>query len=427
MAVIVVVALVVLTGGSSYVLHLDFENASGLVDGNLVQIGPATVGHVNSIALTRAGAARVTVTLDGGVGPMHQGTVAHIYEDSLSGIANKYIALEPGPREAPTIPGGGEIGEQDTHSEVGLDELFDALDPLTRAGLRNLIRGEAASLAGRGADANRTLEYLAPGLESTSEVTAELTRDEPAFDGLIVQGAQAMQALAARSQQLSQLIANTDAATGAIADQSRALADALTLLPSTLRRSTTTFAGLDQTLDALSPLVAASKPAVRRLPQFAERLGTLLDRSVPTVSQLDGLIAGANGNGGLTELARQTPGLATVAAAAFPRMIDQFNVSQAQTDYLREYTPDLVAALSDVGQAGANYDANGHYFRVQPALEPFTLNSSGQLTMQFPSQRYQGLQAVRTRCPGGAVQPTPDGSAPTPVAGCDETSTPPGP
>ena len=34
-------------------------------------------------------------------------------------------------------------------------------------------------------------------------MTAELTRDEPAFDQLLVQGAQALQALASRSQQLT--------------------------------------------------------------------------------------------------------------------------------------------------------------------------------------------------------------------------------
>ena len=39
--------------------------------------------------------------------------------------------------------------------------------------------------------ANRALEYLAPGLQSTSQVTAELTRDAAEFDGLIVNGAQA--------------------------------------------------------------------------------------------------------------------------------------------------------------------------------------------------------------------------------------------
>ena len=74
--------------------------------------------------------------------------------------------------------------------------MFDSLDPLTRAGLRGVIQGEAASIQGRAAQANKTLQYLAPGLASTSNLTAELDRNEPAFDGLLVQGAQTMQALA---------------------------------------------------------------------------------------------------------------------------------------------------------------------------------------------------------------------------------------
>jgi phospholipid/cholesterol/gamma-HCH transport system substrate-binding protein len=427
LAAAIVVALVVLTGNSSYTLNVDFQNASGLVTGNNVLIGPGVVGTVSSIGLTDNGAARVKLTLKGGVGPLHQGTVARIYEDSLSGIANKYVELEPGSPDAPKIDTGGLIGEQDSHSEVNLDELFDTLDPLTRAGLKGLIRGEAASLKGRGRDANKALEYLAPGLQSTSNVTAELTRDEPTFDSLIVQGAQAMQALASKSSKLTQLIANTRTATGAIAAQSQALTSALTLFPGTLRRSTTTFAGLDQTLDSLDPLVAASKPAVRRLPQFASGLNTLLGLAIPTVSELDDLIRNPAGTGDLTTLAQQTPALERVARVAFPHLIKQFNDSEAQIEYLREYAPDVVAALSDVGQAGSYYDANGHYLRSQPSLLPFTLDGSGQLTMQFPGDRYTGLQRIRNRCPGSAVQPSPDASTPQSVAGCQTSSVPPGP
>ncbi|MGH2929764.1 MAG: MlaD family protein, partial [Solirubrobacteraceae bacterium] len=233
-------ALLVFGGGSSYTLYADFENASGLVSGDNVLIGPTTIGTIGSIDLTRNGQARVQLSLHDGVGPLHQGTVARIFEDSLSGIASRYVELEPGPNAAPQIADGGRIDTTHTYSEVNIDELFDTFDPLTRAGLRGLIRGEAASLKGRGKEANQALRYLAPGLQSTSQVTAELTRDEPVFDGLVVQGAQAMQALAARSAQLSQLIANTSAATGAIASRSQALKQALTLLPGTLRRSTST-------------------------------------------------------------------------------------------------------------------------------------------------------------------------------------------
>jgi phospholipid/cholesterol/gamma-HCH transport system substrate-binding protein len=417
----------VLGGGSGYSVRADFRDASGLVTGDSVEIGPAVAGTVSDIGLTDTGAARVTLKLNGDVGELPQGTVAKIVEDSLSGIASKYVLLEPGPRGAPKIAPGGLISAQSTRSEVNLDELFDTLDPLTRAGLKNLVRGEAASLQGRGQEANQALKYLAPGLQSTSDVTAELTRDQPTFDRLIVQGGQALQALASRSQQLSQLISNTSTATGAIANQSQALTQALTLFPSTLRRSTTTLAGLNGTLDALDPLVAASKPAVRRLPEFAARLNDLLTGSIPTVAGLNNLIHNPAGTGDLTQLALQTPALERIARVAFPRMIKQFNDSQAQVAYLREYTPDVVAALSDVGQSGSNYDANGHFVRSSPELFPFTLDGQNQLTMQFPAQRYHGLQTARTRCPGAAVQPTSDSSAPRPVSGCETTSVPPGP
>ena len=426
-AAIVVVALVVLDGASDYTLHADFQDASGLVTGDSVLIGPAQAGTITAIGLTTDGDARVTLKLNSDVGTLHQGTVARIAEDSLSGIASKYVLLEPGPTQAPPIPAGGLIGVQRTRSEVNLDELFDTLDPLTRLGLKNLIRGEAASLQGRGLQANQALKYLAPGLQSTSDVTAQLARDQPTFDRLVVQGAQAMQALASRSQQLTQLISNTSTATGAIANQSQALTQALTLFPGTLRRSTTTLAGLNVTLDSLDPLVAASKPAVRQLPEFAARLNQLLTASIPTVAELNDLIHNPAGTGDLTQLAQQTPALERIASVAFPNIIKQFNDSQAQVQYLRQYTPDVVAALTNIGQAGSNYDANGHFIRSDPTLYPFTTDGQGELTMQFPSQRYQGLHPVRNRCPGSAVQPSPDGSAPQSVAGCQTTSVPPGP
>jgi phospholipid/cholesterol/gamma-HCH transport system substrate-binding protein len=423
----VVVGVLILGGGSGYSLSADFQNASGLVIGDNVLIGPAAVGTIKSISLTRNGEARVSMGLRSGVGQMHQGTVARIVEDSLSGIASKYVELEPGPSQAPSIDDGGVITDTHTYSEVNIDQLFDTFDPLTRAGLKGFVRGEAASLKGRGKQANQALKYLAPGLQSTSQLTAELTRDQPTFDQLVVQGADALSALASRSEQLSQLIANTSTATGAIASQSQALQQALGLLPGTLRQATTTFAGLQTTLNSLDPLVAASKPAVRRLPQFLASLRKVIEAGIPTIGALDDLIHNPSGGGDLTTLAQATPALARIAATALPEMIQQLNDSQNQIVALRQYTPDVVAALTNLGQAGAYYDANGHYVRTQPALFPFALDSSNELTTQFPSQRYAGLTAVRNRCPGSASQATPDGSAPQSVPGCSTSDVPPGP
>ena len=241
--------------------------------------------------------------------------------------------------------------------------MFDSLNPLTLLGLRGVIKGEAASIQGRSAQANRTLKYLAPGLASTSNLTAELDRNEPAFDGLLVEGAQTMQALASRAQQLSDLIVQANTTTGAVARQSVALQQALQLLPNTLNRSTATFAGLDSTLDALDPLVAQSKIASRRLEPFAASLNTFTKVAIPTVTALSDLIHNPAGTGDLTSLFEQTPGLAKLAATAFPNLITSMNASQTQLDALREYAPDVVAALTNVGQAQ-------RLLRRQRALRP---------------------------------------------------------
>ena len=426
-AAIVVVVLVVLGGSTSYTLHAEFQDAGGLVTGDDVLMGPAKVGSIQSISLTPNGQAQVTMSIDSGSAPLHEGTVARIYENSLSGIATRYVVLEPAPSDAPEIADGGTIGEDHTYSFVSLDQVFDSLDPLTRAGLRGFIQGEAASIQGRSAQASKTLKYLAPGLASTSNLTAELDRNEPAFDGLLVEGAQTMQALASRAQQLSDLIGKASTTTGAVARESVALQQALQLLPSTLTRSTTTFAGLNSTLDALDPVVAKSKIAARRLEPFAASLNTFAKVAIPTVTALSDLIHNPAGTGDLTTLFEETPELAKLAATAFPNLIEAMNASQTQLDNLREYTPDVIAALSDVGQASGYYDANGHYVRVQPTFFAFGTDGSNQLTVRPPADRYQGLQMVKSRCPGGAVQPSPDGSSPNPVAGCQPSSTPSGP
>src|SRR5579884_3527712 len=88
-AAVIIVAVVILGSGSSYTLRLDFQDAGGLVSGNQVMIGPAIVGSVNAVSLTPNGEAQVEIGLDSDASPMHQGTVARIYENSLSGSANR--------------------------------------------------------------------------------------------------------------------------------------------------------------------------------------------------------------------------------------------------------------------------------------------------------------------------------------------------
>ncbi len=421
---VILVALLLLGNGPDYTLRAEFQDSGGLVTGDDVMIGPAKVGSVQSIGLSSNGLAEVKFSVDK---PMHDGTVVRIYENSLSGIANRYVVLEPGSGDAPEIHDGATISQNDTYSFVSLDQLFNTLTPKTRTGLRNFIQGEAAAISGKAPQASETLQYFSPALASTTNVTEELTRNEPLFDSLLVQGAQTMRALGSRTDQLTQLVANTNATTAAIASQSQNLEQALSQLGPTLTHSTATFAGLRSTLDALQPLVVKSIPNSRHLAEFVKQLGKFTTASIPTTNSLNALIRNPSGNGDLITLLQSTPGLAKIATATFPRMIKEFNDSQPQVDTFRQYTPDVVAALGNLGQTGAYFDANGHYARTQPFFGAFGVNGANQLTDRPPSQRFQGLQKANSRCPGAAVQPAPDGSSPWLVPGCSNLSVPPGP
>lgn len=211
---LVAVAYFALSGRSSYTVRLLFSDASGLVGGDQVMIGPSSVGSVQSIELTSHGLAAAVIKLDGDAAPLHRGSVARISANGLAGIASHYITLQPATNGNPAIPSGGTIPPRYTHPEVSLDQLFNTLNGPTRTGLRNIIRGEATSIRGKARQANATLLYLDPLLQSTSRVTAAISRDEPAFDQLLVRGAQTMQRLASSSEQLTDLVGKTDAVTG---------------------------------------------------------------------------------------------------------------------------------------------------------------------------------------------------------------------
>jgi len=154
-AVAVVGGVLLGSRGGSYSVHARFQNASQLVKGNLVQVAGVPVGKIQSIDLTPDGQADVRMKItDAGYRPLRRGTRAIIRQASLSGVANRYVDLQlPAADHQQTIPAGGVIDQSDTTTAVDLDQLFNTFDPKTRKALSGVIRGYAASYAGKGEEA----------------------------------------------------------------------------------------------------------------------------------------------------------------------------------------------------------------------------------------------------------------------------------
>jgi phospholipid/cholesterol/gamma-HCH transport system substrate-binding protein len=426
-AAVALIALAMFGNGSSYTVHAVFENAGQLVKGNEVRVGGQPIGSITDIALDDDANAVVTMKVEDNFAPLHDGTTATIRATSLSGIANRYISLKPGPNSGSKIADGGRIGTDNTSAPVDLDVLFDTLDAKTRRGLRNLIRGSGDWYDGKAQQARESTKYVPPWLSSSSDLTGELALDQQVLSRFVRDGSRTVSAIAERRDDLSALVSNTNQAMAAIGDESVALQRALTLLPGTLRKANTTFVNLRSTLDDLQLLVDESKPATKQLEPFFRRLRPLIADARPTVADLSQLISKPGSGNDLTELTALQPRLAKLTATVFPRAIRALDRSQPVVEYARQYTPDITGWITKFAEVAGYYDANGHYARVQPVFSP-TVYSGGALQAVPDARHFEGYQpGILRHCPGGATQPPPDGSAPEPAEGCRITDVPPGP
>jgi phospholipid/cholesterol/gamma-HCH transport system substrate-binding protein len=436
----VVVALLLFSGPAAYQVSATFDNAGQLVKGNQVMVGGRPVGTITEIVLTDDARARVTMELSE-FDPLPAGTKATIRANSLSGIANRYVALDLGPDkpsdDGRTIDDGGSIEADHATAPVDLDQLFNTLDEPTRKGLQQFVQGSAEQIDGKSKEGAESLRYLNPALSTTSQLVNEIISDKVTFQRFVRDTSQVVNAVAERRDDLSSLVGNANATARAIGDENQALARALDLAPGTLRSANTTFVNLRSTLDDLDVLVAESKPATVDLARFFRELRPLVRDAQPTVRDLRNLIRTPGPDNDLIELTKKAPRLQQLSSSVFPRSIRALRESQPVIEYIRPYSPDLVGWFTKFGQAAGNYDANGHYARIQPIFNAFqfTQNPAGDvLTPVRPSQRLDGLEIRQSqRCPGGATQPAPDGSNPwkgTPEEGnfdCDPETVPPGP
>jgi phospholipid/cholesterol/gamma-HCH transport system substrate-binding protein len=453
--VLVAVAILVLlfsSGGNSSHYRLLFETGGQLVKGNQVLIGGSPVGSVDSVSLTDNGQAQVDISVDR---PMHEGTTAIIRATSLSGIANRYISLQPGPDNNPELASNAIISETDTTSPVDIDQLFNTLRGPERQALRNVIQGSATVYAGKGPQANQTYKYLSPSLVATDRLLQELDRDEGTLTDFLVNGASVVSSVAERRSDLSALTQNANVALGAIANENQSFDQALVALPGALRQANTTFHNLRPALDDVNVLVNASKPATKNLPTFLKNLKPVTTNSVPVFNDLARAVNLKGKSNDLADAAGDFTALEKRAADAVPITVKAMQDSQPNLQYLRPYIPDLMAAVAHLNQVAGYYDADAHYLRVAPvgvgvlSPTPATCKTVGgstcTLAPQDASTVFSDYPAgtnfsVFKRCPGGSASPIggsnpfyspaflgPPNGAPVSPTSCDSTAVVPGP
>ncbi|HET9120799.1 MAG TPA: MlaD family protein, partial [Solirubrobacterales bacterium] len=364
--ILIAVAIIVLllgSGGNSDHYKLIFETGGQLVKGNQVMIGGVPVGSVDDVKLTDNGQAEVDISVNR---PLHEGSSAIIRATSLSGIANRYVSIQPGPDSNPELASDATITQVDTTAPVDIDQLFNTLRGPERQALRNIIQGSSTVYAGKGPEANQTYKYLSPSLVATDRLFSELNRDSGVLTNFLVSGADVVSAIAERRDDLSALTQNANQALGAIASENRSFDQALVALPPALRQANTTFHNLRPAVDDLDTLVNAAKPATKNLAPFLRQLHPVVSRSVPVFRDLNRALNLRGKENDLADATGYLTGLQKRVADAVPITVASMQNSEDNLAFLRPYLPDLMTAIAHLNQVSGYYDADGHYARVTP-------------------------------------------------------------
>jgi phospholipid/cholesterol/gamma-HCH transport system substrate-binding protein len=434
---VIALAIVYFSGSSGHQYTLVFQNAGQLVPDNQVLIGGSPVGSVESIELSDDNLAEVHVDVEQ---ELHEGTTAVIRATSLSGVANHYVSISPGPNSNPALDDGAELGLAVTTTPIDIDQFFNTFPPSVRRGLANFIKGNATIYAGQGEAANDAYKYFGPALNRTDAFVSELNADQRLFERFIVSSSKLATSVAERGEQLSSAFSNADTAFSAIATQNLALDQTLRRLPPVMRQANTTFVNLRAALDDLDPLIETSKPATKNLAPFLAELRPVLSKFVPFTRNLRLTVARPGKANDTAELLTMLPAVQQRASRAFPHSEDAIAAFQPNLNFARAYTPDLFNGFAKLGQSAGYYDGNGHYLRVSVSAQNLFAYDGGTLKPISKSHQYDAFGPsadVRRSCPGGATQPPPDGSSPfvnPPHSGssvssseCNPADAPPGP
>ncbi len=435
--VVVVLAYIFFAGNGGHKYTLVFQNAGQLVPDNQVLIGGSPVGSVTSIDLTEDNLAAIHIEVDQ---ELHEGTTALIRATSLSGVANHYVSISPGPNSNPALDDGAELGLASTTTPIDIDQFFNTFPPSVRRGLSNFIKGNASIYAGRGKDANEAFKYFGPALNRTAAFTGELNADQRMLEKFIVSSADLTTTVAERGEELASAFSNANTAFRAIAAQNVAFDETLRELPPTFRQANTTFVNLRAALDDLDPLVETAKPATKDLAPFLAELRPVLSKFIPVLRNLRLTVDRPGFANDAAELLATLPAVQSRASRTFPHAEQAIADFQPNLNFWRSYTTDFFNALGKIGAAAGYYDGNGHYVRASPSALGMFTNVGGTLE---PAPRSANMDffgsgaSVRKPCPGGSTQPATDGSSPyvnPPHSGssvspseCNPSDAPPGP
>jgi len=347
-----------------------FDDASPLVPGNVVKAAGVDVGTIHDVEL-RDGKARVTMRLDRRVLPLHDDATATITTQDLLG--ERFVRLERGTADAPSLDTPMTIGVEHTRRVVDLQDVLNAVDTPTSVALASLLTETGEGLRGHGKQADQAIAALAPAMGQAKDLAAILGDQNALLTRLIDNAQPVASALGTgNGKQLDRLVESATQALAIVASERTALQTSLQRLPQTIRSSRAALAQLAGVAVPARRTLASLRPITDDLDDVSTELKNFADAADPALGSLPPVLDRAD------DLLREA---APVVAALRPAAKDLVPATASgarltTTALSRQSLTDLLEFVKGWSLATSDYDAISHYFKAMVPLSPNALGDT---------------------------------------------------
>ena len=353
----------------TYDLKVQVPDAAELVKGNDVRIGGKRVGAISAIKAIKLSSGRFVSELDlkleKAVEPLRSDTIATVRPRSTLGL--KSLEIKPGAHGRP-LPANGTLPVTQAGRIVELDDVFNAFDAGTRAGIQDLVDRASNGLAGRGADLNDALAGLHPVFGDLGPVMANLANPATALRGAIAGLDEAASAVEPVSVQLGSLVDGAAATLGSLDAARDGLGGTLDRAPATISQATGDLQAMSPVLADAASLARGLRPGADLLPRATRGLADVAQTGAPVLRR------SARLGPDLADTLRAVGALArdpstSVSVGELTRVVGSLdptlrfvNPFQTQCNYLGVWTRNASSTISEG-------DENGTWFRFIPIFQ----------------------------------------------------------
>jgi phospholipid/cholesterol/gamma-HCH transport system substrate-binding protein len=307
-----------------------FDTAAGVVPGlgEPVNIAGVNVGEITGTSLT-GGQGVIHMQLKPSMIPpphkLYRNASAVLFANTP--LKDMEVDIDPGTPNAGILPQGGTIPIGQTSVPVDSDELLDSLDTDTRTWLASLITDLNQGTTGRGQDIKQLLQALGPTSVQLRQIGDLLAARRQELAQIVHNFGTLTQAISAKDAQLRTVLRAGDQTVSALASQDVALTQSISRLPGTLQTTRTTLGDATRLADALGPTANALLPVAQRLPSTLKNSQTLFQgAALLPLNKIPPFVDA------VIPLAKQLPPVESNLTQELPALISSFKVLGAVTN-----------------------------------------------------------------------------------------------